>query len=250
MRHNGRIDDLTARVIADFQVWNGVDDQTRWARDTAGQQRWEDHGNDGGRHVGPSTGRAMSDLDTRARQETGRETAELLKRCAQGDVAAWDQVVNDYQRLVYAIAVREGLDESDASDVTQEVFGALLASLNTIREPERLASWLMTVARRATWRRRVDRAVGTPLDPRLDAPADCVTDPDEFVARAIWVHDAVAALGEPCTSLLRTLFFDPDEPSYAEAAAQLELPIGSIGPTRSRCLGRLRRELDRGDSDV
>lgn len=164
---------------------------------------------------------------------------ELLARCEAGDRAAWEALVSKYERLVYSIAVREGLDAHDASDVTQEVFAALLTSVATIEQPERLGSWLMTVARRATWRRRGARRTSVELDDVLDT----VDDPNDELVRAVWLYEAVDALGEPCSSIIVALFLDPAEPSYAEIALRLGRPIGSLGPTRARCLERLRAFL-------
>lgn len=175
-----------------------------------------------------------------SRRESAATNAALIRACLDGDTAAWEQIVTAYERLVFAIALREGLDREDASDVTQDVFATLVSSLDTIADPDRLESWIMTVTRRRVWRKRADRVSGSTTDPRFDA----TDDPSEAFLDAVWVYESVKALGEPCTSLIHALFFDPDEPSYEAVAQQLDRPIGSIGPTRSRCLSALRRVIE------
>ena len=84
---------------------------------------------------------------------------ELLNRCRARDAAAWNQLVGRYERLVYSVALRNGLDADDAADVTQNTFVNLLDAMDRIRDEERLASWLMTVARRQAWRVRTRAAL-------------------------------------------------------------------------------------------
>lgn len=172
----------------------------------------------------------------------GRPNTELIERCSDGDLAAWHELVTRYERLVYAIPLREGLSADDAAEISQAAFETLVQSLHRIERPERLGQWLMTVTRRLTWRRRsaqrAEISIGVaPFEPAGD------------VASAQWertvdMYDAVAELGEPCRSLLLGLFFDPDEPSYEELARLLGMAVGSIGPLRARCLARLRAALE------
>ncbi len=170
----------------------------------------------------------------------------LVQRCVAGDGAAWAEVVHRYERLVYSIPIRSGLSEDDSSDVVQSVFGALLAQIGHIREPERLAYWLMTVARRMTWRRldllRVERSADLMHTTDVAAPG-AVDSMDQLVEEAAMI-DAVELLEEPCRSLLIALFLDPNEPSYEEIADLLGRPIGSVGPSRQRCLQKLAQLLD------
>lgn len=175
--------------------------------------------------------------------------ADLLQRCADRDQAAWKILVNRYERLVYAIPLREGLSKEQAADVTQETFTILFKQLDSIREPDRLASWLMAVARRETWRRRKAAHRGTAqVDIIEDLPSE-----DDFVeqhTQAAAVHAAVQSLGEPCRSLIFGLFLDPSEPAYGTLASQLGRPVGSIGPLRGRCLDRLRIALTLASAHV
>ncbi len=173
--------------------------------------------------------------------------AKLLADCRRGDGQAWDQLVSRYERLVFGVALRSGLDRDDAADATQSTFVALLDSIDDLREGHRLVTWLVTVARRCAWRIRKQRdrqptapVQSTGLDHQL---ADPVGDWE----RSDWVHAGLQRLEEPCRGLLIALYLDPAEPTYAEVAARLRRPVGSIGPTRARCLERLRHVLDESD---
>ncbi len=168
--------------------------------------------------------------------------ADLLTRCREGDADAWETLVNRYQRLVYTVARRNGLGRDDAADVTQTVFVALLESGASIRDQERLPSWLMTVARRQAWRLRSRRDHESP---QPDPGTDLADELDRF---ADWetvavVHEALARLGQPCRDLVVWLYLDAANPSYAEIAARMGKAIGTIGPMRARCLQTLRTFL-------
>lgn len=173
--------------------------------------------------------------------QCGQSNATLLTACRAGSSTAWTSLVDRYERLVYAIPLREGLDEDDAADVTQETFAALLRNLDSITDPDRIAHWLMTVARRTTWRWRTGRARRRTDTSNVELmPVD---DHSEDMLDALAVHEAVQRLEDPCRALVLALFFDPREPSYAQIATRLGRPVGSIGPMRGRCIDRLRSEL-------
>lgn len=180
---------------------------------------------------------------------------ELVLACREGDAAAWETLVGRYQRLIHSIPRRSGLDAEQAGDVFGHVFAALVEQLHNIEQPARVKAWLVTTARRESW--RVSRIAATSrvsLDrPRSDAesPAFDVPDtdplPDEVAQRLEAQHTvrlAVAALDERCRALLTMLFLQPDPPPYAEIAVSTGVPEGSIGPTRARCLQKMKRELD------
>ncbi len=173
--------------------------------------------------------------------------AALLEGCRSGDQLAWAGLVRRYERLVYAIALREGSDADVASDIAQETFAELLRSIDSIREPEQLSHWLATVCRRTAWKRR-----HTPTDLALDMTDEIIGSADfaDDPARAFEIYDVVQALGEPCRSLIIGLFFDPAQPDYASIAVQLGRPPGSIGPLRGRCLARLRTLLAEVSADA
>jgi RNA polymerase sigma factor (sigma-70 family) len=165
--------------------------------------------------------------------------AELVAACRQGDQAAWELLVRRYERLIFSVALRNGVTRDEAADITQMTFVALLESLGRLREDERLASWLMSVARRLAWRqrRRSERERGFVPD---------VGGMDDLIAaweRVAVVQEGLQRLGSRCRDLLLALYFDPAEPSYAEVARRLGRSAGGIGPMRARCLRRLRALL-------
>ena len=166
---------------------------------------------------------------------------ELLARCLTGDEQAWDEIVGRYERLVFSVALKNGLSREDAADITQLTFVALLESLPALRTDGSLASWLMTVARRHAWRLRRRTAREQPWS--LDV-VESNSSGDEDYDRLAAVHAGLARLGERCRQLLYALFFDPDAPPYAVVAERLHCAVGTIGPQRARCLHRLRALLD------
>jgi RNA polymerase sigma factor (sigma-70 family) len=175
--------------------------------------------------------------------------------CRRGDEAAWETLVGRYQRLMYAIPQRAGLNDDQAAEVFQEVFTTLLEKLSDIEQPERIHAWLVTTARRKTWRvitrerALVQAAVVTdeyaPEDALLHLP-DNAPLPDEVLVRLEEEHrvrTALAALDERCRRLLTLLYYNPEPPAYAEIASMLGTSEGSIGPTRARCLKKLTNLL-------
>jgi RNA polymerase sigma factor (sigma-70 family) len=171
--------------------------------------------------------------------DADRTDQQLIRRCAAGDERAWDQLVGRYERLVYSVALKNGVSREDAADITQLTFVALLDSIEVLREDGSLPSWLMTVARRQAWRvrRRTHREQPWPADLVESGAAH-----DDFERVAV-VHGALARLGTRCRLLLYALFFDPDAPPYAVIADRLQCAVGSIGPQRARCLQRMRALL-------
>jgi RNA polymerase sigma factor (sigma-70 family) len=163
---------------------------------------------------------------------------ELLTACRDGDQDAWELLVGRYERLVFSVALRNGVTREEAADVTQMTFVALLESITRLRDEQRLASWLMSVARRLAWRQRRRSERERPveqLSPRED--------PIAAWERVAVLQEGLQKLGQACRDLLLALYFDPAAPSYAEVAERLGRPIGGIGPMRARCLQRLRTLL-------
>lgn len=178
---------------------------------------------------------------------------ELLLACQGGDEAAWETLIKRYQRLIYAIPRRAGLDDDQAADVFQEVFTTLFQKLDGIDQPERLHAWLVTTARRKTWRYVVKQKERVSVEDDqveqqfLNLP-DTAPLAEEVMLRLEQQHEvraAVAALDERCRTLITMLFYQPEVPAYAEIAASLGTSEGSIGPTRARCLEKLQRLLEK-----
>lgn len=171
--------------------------------------------------------------------------AELIARCRSGERAAWRELVKRYDQFVFSVARGVGLSNEDAADVTQMAFSALLEGLERLRADSHLAAWLATVARRQAWYLMAQHRrepVGSVEDVGTVA-AVTVFDTHDQVGRWERLHGLTLALDrlDPrCRDLITALYFTPEEPTYEEIAVQLRMPLGSIGPTRSRCLKRLR----------
>ena len=164
---------------------------------------------------------------------------ELLTSCRAGDPEAWELLVERYERLVFSVALRNGVTREEAADITQMTFIALLESIEKLREEQRVASWLMSVARRLAWRqrRRSDRE-------RLGLEG--VSWSDDAIGtweRIAVIQEGLQRLGGACRDLIMALYFDPATPTYAAVAERLGRPVGGIGPMRARCLQRLRSLL-------
>jgi RNA polymerase sigma factor (sigma-70 family) len=180
---------------------------------------------------------------------------ELLNACREGDESAWEALVERYQRLIYAIPRRAGLNEDQASEVFQEVFATLLQKLDDITDPDRLHAWLVTTARRKTWRLMSKERLLHPAktgdeehDEELTSVMDTAPLPDETLVRLEEQHrirTALRGLDERCQKLLTLLYYQPEPPSYAEIAAAFGTSEGSIGPTRARCLKKLLQLLEK-----
>jgi RNA polymerase sigma factor (sigma-70 family) len=178
---------------------------------------------------------------------------ELLISCRQGDESAWQALVDRYQRLIYAVPRRAGLNEDQAGEVFQEVFVTLFEKMNEINEPDRLHAWLVTTARRKTWRllsKERSRQATQTDDTGEDGEALVVVDdsplPDETLVRLEEQHrirTALIGLDSRCQTLLTMLYYEVEPPPYAQIAAVLGTPEGSIGPTRARCLKKLLKLL-------
>ncbi len=177
-----------------------------------------------------------------------RTDEQLLLACRRGEEAAWEALVRRYQRLVYAVPRRAGLDEDAAAEVFQEVFTTLLENVAGIEQPSRLHAWLVTTARRKTWRVITRSKATRPFggdegeEDEMLSVADERALPDEALAQLEEQHlvrAALADLDERCRKLLTMLFYRADPPPYSEVAAALGTPEGSIGPTRARCLRKL-----------
>ena len=175
---------------------------------------------------------------------------ELLLLCRQGNESSWQALVDRYQRLIYAVPRRAGLNEDQAGEVFQEVFVTLFEKMNEINEPDRLHAWLVTTARRKTWRllskERSTQSMQTGEDDEALVVVDDSPLPDESLVRLEEQHrirTALASLDERCQQLLTMLYYQTETPPYSEIAAILGTPEGSIGPTRARCLKKLLKLL-------
>jgi RNA polymerase sigma factor (sigma-70 family) len=178
------------------------------------------------------------------------EIAALVTRAAAGDQQAWNVIVDRYTSLLWAVGRAHRLSSADVSDVTQTTWLRLLENLGRIREPERLPGWLATTARHECLRvlRRAGRETPGWDEPVLTERPDPDGRPtDEALLtdeRDSELWRCFRRLTERCQRLLRVLMA-AEPSSYAEVSAALDIPVGSIGPTRMRCLrdlGEIARE--------
>jgi RNA polymerase sigma factor (sigma-70 family) len=179
----------------------------------------------------------------------------LVTRCRAGDATAWQLIVKEYAALVHSVPVRYGLSQPEVEDVAQEVFFALAQGLHALEDADRLPAWLLTTARRYTWRalqqrRREAPAVGADVAESdlaagrlLAAAPPTISELFAGWARQELLAHSFNSLGDRCRLLLSLIFLDADEPSYEAIAERLAIPKGSIGPTRNRCLQQLRAIL-------
>lgn len=176
------------------------------------------------------------------------QIATLVRAAAEGDQDSWDGLVARFQGLVWATVRSYRLGDAETADVVQTTWLRLVENLDGLRDPERLGGWLATTARRECLRilRAAGRSVPVEDDSVFDrAGTDPVVEIDADLLRderdtGLW--RAFGRIPERCQRLLRILTADP-APSYEDIGDALDMPIGSIGPTRRRCLERLRAEL-------
>jgi RNA polymerase sigma factor (sigma-70 family) len=166
--------------------------------------------------------------------------AQLVARCRLGDHTAWNELVERFSRYVYAITVQAfKLPDHDAEDVFQEVFTRAYEHLDKLRDDEAIRPWLAQLTRRLC----IDRLRAG----AQEQPEDVVepTDADDTVARldeALAVHEALAILPDNCQDILDR-FFARDE-SYRTIAEALDIPSGTIASRISRCLAKLRVQME------
>jgi RNA polymerase sigma factor (sigma-70 family) len=212
--------------------------------------------------VGTSRRRADSQASVSALADSHRTTASeqsngaldlvwLVRSAAAGDRSAWERLVDQYSRLLWAMTRDFKLSESDAADVVQATWLRLLEHIDRIEYPERIGSWLATTARHECLRHLAAGKRVVLVEDDHDAFSGAgghQPDVDERLLaeeRAQAVREALSTLPSRSQQLLEMLMADPPI-SYTEISDQLGVPIGSIGPTRGRCLERLRLVLQAG----
>jgi RNA polymerase sigma factor (sigma-70 family) len=170
----------------------------------------------------------------------------LVVRVCAGDQEAWNEIIDRYSPLVWSICQRYQLSRQDIDDVGQSIWLLLVENVGSLREPAALPGWIATATKRECLRvlrvtRRHDPGGLPPEDLMPPDESDEMIEQELFVAeRNIALRAALAELPLGCHDLLSMLIIDPS-PGYAQISKALKIPIGSIGPTRARCLERLRR---------
>ncbi|HEY1915882.1 MAG TPA: sigma-70 family RNA polymerase sigma factor [Streptosporangiaceae bacterium] len=175
------------------------------------------------------------------------DPAAALAAAADGDHLAWTSIVSTYSGLIWTVARAYRLSTADSADVFQGTWLRLVEHLRDIREPARLGGWLATTARREALQllRRTGRDV--PVDDMSETAQGVSPTADEELLKTedqktLW--SAFGQLSDNCQRLLRLLFAEPPA-LYADISTGLGIPLGSIGPTRSRCLASLETRLSR-----
>ena len=169
---------------------------------------------------------------------------ELLTRASRGDQAAWNTLVETFGQMVWSIARSFRLDDATAKDVAQTVWLKLVENCDRITDPERLPGWLATTCRREALKvaRLRQRSIPTEFEYDVEDPSpslEALLVEDEEVREVV---TAFSTLGEECQQLLRLLATDPPL-SYEEISEITDRPVGSLGPTRARCIARLKSAM-------
>lgn len=172
--------------------------------------------------------------------------ADLMERAAAGEQDAWNGLVERFERLVWSVIRGFHLDDATTRDVSQTVWLRFVENLGKIRQPDAVGSWLATTARHESIRVSQARRRLVPVDFEYDfedvgspSPVERMIDADEQAD----VVDAFSRLSDGCQELLRLLISDPPL-DYGTISSMTGRPVGAIGPTRGRCLDRLRQLLE------
>jgi RNA polymerase sigma factor (sigma-70 family) len=174
---------------------------------------------------------------------------ELVGLCLGGDSQAWEALIVRYRRLIYSIPVKFNFSSADASDVFQAVCLKLIEHLHELKDESKVSAWLITTTTRQCIHLRAQRMrESTTADDEFDEPAATDVNVEEVQIQSQEqqkVRDAVEQLPDRCRQLLELLYFSTKNPSYEDISASMKMPVASIGPTRARCLEKLRTALRR-----
>jgi RNA polymerase sigma factor (sigma-70 family) len=184
-------------------------------------------------------------MSTQAHNAT-TDAAALVRAAALGDERAWSALVDRFSKLVWAIARNHRLGADDAAEVSQTTWLRLAEHIDRLQDPSKVGAWLATTARHESL--RVLRGAGRQIPmgdnmPEPDRPAPAIDEELLRNERDRMLWQAFSRLPARDQALLRLLISDP-MPSYDEIGAAMGMPVGSVGPTRARCLERLRREAE------
>jgi RNA polymerase sigma factor (sigma-70 family) len=180
------------------------------------------------------------------------DDAALIKRCRKGDESAWNELVERYQRLVFAIPRRSGLSEAQSADILQEVFLTLFEKLDDIEKPEKIRSWLVTTAKFKTWGNvRRDKGLYSPdTEEEMELEMANLQDDSPLAEDSLvqleeqhMIRTAIKKLEERCQKILSMIYLTEPAASYVEVAEAIGVGATSISPLRSRCLKKLERIL-------
>jgi len=173
----------------------------------------------------------------------------LVHGCLAGEEAAWAALFTRYGRLIYKIPLSFGFPLIEVEELFQEIALEIVARLVDLREPERLHPWIVTIARRVCIRRFRSASKYTTVDLQLleneiERDVDSLEDLLIRLEEYNLLRKALAMLEPKCRILLTELFLKEQADPHADIAARLQMPLGSIGPTRTRCLDKLREQVE------
>lgn len=197
----------------------------------------------------------MKSQDTKIQFAAARledSDAELVRACQRGEQAAWDVLVERYQRLIYAVPRRAGLSDEQAADVFQEVFLTLLQKLDGIEQPDKIRSWMVTTAKFKTWSViRGGRDLFSPAsEEAMEAEMAAIKDESPLADDVLieleeqhLIRAAMERLEEKCRQILSMIYLRETAASYLDVAAAIGTGESSISPMRARCLKKLAKIL-------
>jgi RNA polymerase sigma factor (sigma-70 family) len=174
--------------------------------------------------------------------------SELVSLCLKGDAQAWEALIMRYRRLIFSIPVRFSFTPADAADVFQAVCLKMIEHLHELKDETKVSSWLITTTTRQCIYVRSQRFRESSPEEELEEPVDPSDNLENIRVHTEaqqTVRESVDQLPERCRQLIELLYFDNRSPSYDEVSQILGMPVPSIGPTRARCLDKLRTVLRR-----
>ncbi len=186
--------------------------------------------------------------------ESSSSDFTLVEGCLAGHEQAWEALIGKYERLIYSTCRRFRLSQDEADDIFGRVSLLLLQNLKNLKDRSRLANWLITTTSRECWHYKkgqpqIQLQAAVPGDPDIvEEPAATAPLPEEEILRLErqqQIREALNQLQPRCRKLIHLLFYDPAELPYAEIAKAMDIPVSSIGPTRARCLNKLREILEK-----
>ena len=168
---------------------------------------------------------------------------ELVGLCLKGDSRAWEALILRYRRLIYSIPVKFNFPTADASDVFQAVCLKLIEHLHELKDESKVSAWLITTTTRQCIHVRAQRMRESSQEDDFEEPADVGVNVEDIQIRTQEqqnIRNAVDKLPDRCRRLLELLYFETTNPTYEQIGKTMNMPVASIGPTRARCLDKLR----------
>jgi RNA polymerase sigma factor (sigma-70 family) len=165
---------------------------------------------------------------------------ELIAACLRGEQQGWTDLIARYQRLIYSVARGLCPQPEDCADVFQRVCMELYQSLSRIRNEQTLPAWLITVTKRSSYAVLRAKKTTIPLEEFEVASEQKI----QQIEKEFTVERAVSELPDRCRTLIELLYFDLNEPSYEDISQRMGMPVASIGPTRARCLEKLKKIIE------